>query len=286
MSTLPYVLLRRLFVALFCIFCFAYPIAVTGVAFDVHPPFSLDWAASVLLFLEGTLLILATMLLYGLRRALTIGLLIIVLSYLVEILGVNSGFPFGAYHYTGILFPTLPGSVPLAVMFAWVFIVLGAYGWIQNSKRFAGVLAAVVGALLATLLDLAIEPVAAHVVHYWQWLAPGTINYYGVPLANFAAWFLVALALLLLAGRLLVHPIAVLKPSAHRDERGTQGSGRDGLQQSASLERGLLKAVPTRLMPRLLFCTSLFMFGLVDLTHGYYAGTAAALIAAIMLLLL
>jgi uncharacterized membrane protein len=269
MNTLPYSLLRRLFVVLFCAFCFAFPIAVTGVTFDVHPPFSLDWAASVLLFLEGTLLILAAMLLYGARRALTVGLLIVVLSYLVETLGVNSGFPFGAYRYTGILFPALPGSAPLAVMFAWVLIVLGAYGWIQTSKRFAGGLASVAGALLATLLDLAIEPVAAHVVHYWQWLVPGTINYYGVPLTNFVAWFLVALALLLLTSRLLVKPIIVLKSSA--------------------AEAVPTWAVPTWLawlMPRLLFCTSLFMFGLVDLTHGYYAGTVAALIAAITLLLL
>ncbi len=258
-------LLRRLFTALFCVFCFAYPIAVTGVAFNVHPPFSLDWAASVLLFLEGTLLILAAMLLYGARPALLASLLIIVLSYLIETLGVNSGFPFGAYRYTGILFPVLPGSVPLAVMFAWVLIILGAYGWIQDSKRFTSVLAAIVGALLATLLDLAIEPVAAYVVHYWQWLAPGAINYYGVPLANFAAWFLVSFALLLLTGRLLAKPITALQP------------------QESTLPTTPFVIRLAWYMPRLLFCTSLFMFGLVDLTHGYYAGTIAALLAAVVL---
>jgi uncharacterized membrane protein len=258
MKTLLYVLLRYLFVTLFCIFCLAYPFAVAGIAFDVHPPFSLDWAASVLLFLEGTLLILAAVLLYGARRALTVGLLLIVLSYLVETLGVNSGFPFGVYHYTGVLFPSLPGSVPLAVMFAWVLIVLGTYGWIQTGRRVAGILASVVGAFLATLLDLAIEPVAAHIVHYWQWLAPGTINYYGVPLANFIAWFLVALALLVVTGRLLVKPVAVQRffPT--------------------SIDLALMSIRLAWLMPRLLFCASLFMFGLVDLTHGYYAGTVAA----------
>jgi uncharacterized membrane protein len=55
---------------------------------------------------------------------------------------------------------------------------------------------ALLGALLATLLDLAIEPVAAHVVQYGEWLALGPANYYGVPLANFVVWFIVADALL------------------------------------------------------------------------------------------
>jgi len=284
MNALPYVLLRRLFVLLFCIFCFAYPFAVTGVAFDVHPPFSLDWAASVLLFLEGTLLILAAALLYGARRALIAGLLIIVLSYLVETLGVNSGFPFGAYRYTGILLPTLPGGAPFAVMFAWVLIILGAYGWIQTCRRFTGILVAVAGALLATLLDLAIEPVATHVVHYWQWLVPGAINYYGVPLINFVAWFLVALALVVLTSHLLVKPVAVQRFFAQEDD-----DGRDNGPTTLALtliDLNLISVRLARLIPRLLFCTSLFMFGLVDLTHGYYAGTVAALLAAAVLVLL
>jgi len=34
------------------------------------------------------------------------------------------------------------------------------------------------------------------------------------------------------------------------------------------------------LAPRILFSCSLFMFGLVDLTHGYYWATLLALLAA------
>ena len=36
-------------ILLFAVFCLAYPVAVTGVAFDVRPPFSLSWAGSALL---------------------------------------------------------------------------------------------------------------------------------------------------------------------------------------------------------------------------------------------
>jgi uncharacterized membrane protein len=254
--SIVYLLLRRLFLVLFCLFCFFYPFAVIGVAFNVQPPFSLYWAGSVLLFLEGTLLILAAMLLYGLASALFISLLVITLSYLVEAIGVNTGFPFGGYHYTDILFLHLPGGVPLAVMFAWLLIVFGGYAWAHSETRDLTMRTALLGAFLATLLDMAIEPVAAHVVHYWEWSPPGPIGYYGVPFANFAAWFLVAFVLLLLAGR-------YFRKRVVSDRSGT-----------------LRLAVFT---PRFLFSTSLFMFGLVDLTHGYYIGSLLAIFAGCLL---
>src|SRR5947209_301114 len=123
--------LQTLFLLLFAVFCVAYPVAVTGVAFDVRPPFSLTWAGSALLLLEGTLLLVAAMLLYGKLRGLCAGLIVMLISFLVESIGVQTGFPFGAYHYTGVLSPLLPGSVPLAVLFAWVLILFGVYGWLR-----------------------------------------------------------------------------------------------------------------------------------------------------------
>ncbi len=242
--------LRLLLFALFALFCFAYPFAVIGIAFNVRPPFSLDWAGSALLFVEGSLLLVAAMLAYNSLRALLPGLLVILLSYAIEALGVNTGFPFGAYLYTPILFPRLPGSVPLAVMFAWVLIIFGSYSWITQRKGSLGLPGTLLAALLAMLLDLAIEPVAFHVVNYWQWLNPGPLNYYGVPFANFVAWFVVSWLLLLLVD-------------------------------------ALFSRIPTRLLhasrlsllaPRLLFFASLFMFGLVDLTHGYYLASLIALL--------
>ena len=247
---------RRLLRILFGVFCIAYPIAVVGVTFDVHPPFSLSWAGSVLLFLEGILLILAAMIAYGWQRGLLAGLLVIILSYIAEAVGVATGFPFGAYRYTDVLIPRLPGSVPAAVMFAWVLIVLGAYGCVlRTSGRNTVFTGALLGAFLATLLDLEIEPVAFHLEHYWNWFASGPINYYGVPLANFVAWFVIALLLLLCVGAIFRR--------AHTS-----------------------KFEPSRLallMPRLVFIASLFMFGLVDLTHGYYGAILPGILAGLIL---
>jgi uncharacterized membrane protein len=251
-------LLLPILIVLFCLFCVAYPLAVIGVAFDVPSPFSLGVAGSALLFLEGTLVLLACVLLFGWQRALAVGLLIIVLSYLVEAVGVNTGFPFGAYLYTDTLWPHLPGGVPLAVMFAWLLIVLGAYSWVRAiDSRLGRVL---LGCILGTLLDLAIEPVAAHVVHYWQWVAPGPLNYYGVPLANFFAWLIVIFLLLLLVESIF--------------PRDNKASSYVTTRRAERLARSI---------PRALFAVSLFMFGLVDLTHGYYGGTLFAALAGVVL---
>ncbi len=248
---------QGVFLALLSLFCFAYPFAVIGVAFDVHPPFSLDWAGSALLFLEGILLIVAASLHYTWLRGFIAGLIVLILSYLVETLGVGTGVPFGVYRYTHVLFPRLPGGVPMAVLFAWVLIVFGVYGCVHVEKRRIGVLNALLGATLATLLDLEIEPVAAHIEHYWEWLAPGRINYYGVPLANFAAWFFVAFVLLLLVDNVLfrLSPLPVLPTPTSK---------------------------LITIMPRLLFSASLLMFGLVDLTHGYYGATLSGILAALI----
>ena len=247
---------RRLLAILFGVYCIAFPIAVIGVAFNVQPSFSLTWAGSALLFLEGILLIIAAAVVYGLRRGIFAGLLVIVLSYIAEAVGVATGFPFGSYRYTNVLIPRLPGSVPAAVMFAWVLIILGAYGSATSiSKHVISMNSALIGAALATLLDLEIEPVAFHLEHYWNWSDPGTINYYGVPIANFIAWFIISFLLLLCVGAIFRR--------AH-----------------------ILKFVPLRLafwMPRILFAASLFMFGLVDLTHGYYAAVLPGIMAGTIL---
>jgi putative membrane protein len=293
--------LRYLFLTLFGLFCFAYPFAVIGVAFDVKAPFSLAWAGSMMLFVEGTLLVVSAMLLYNCWRALLAGLCVILFSYIVEALGVTTAFPFGSYRYTGILFPALPAGVPLAVMFAWILVVFGSYlqypqmdhrkreilvqpstplngnyspnsiptGSSRNAPRNIGDI--LLAATLTTLLDLAIEPVAAYIEHYWQWLKPGPLNYYGVPLTNFVSWFAVAFALLLLVNWLCC------------------GGSTSRVRQHDEIERkykqnmgGIWRLIA--LAPRILFSCSLFMFGLIDLTHGYYWATVFALLAAIIIL--
>jgi uncharacterized membrane protein len=248
-------LLRLALIALCAIFCIAYPIAVIGVAFDVRAPFGVTWAGSALLILEGTLIAVAAVVEYG-AAGLLAAAGIACLAYAVEALGVNTAFPFGAYHYSAALSPRLPGGVPLAVIFAWLMIILCMRGLSMRRARLVGgrLLASLLcGALCATLLDLVLEPVAFHVEHYWEWLAPGRYAYYGVPWANFAAWFVMAalmLAWLALALRRFRPPREVA-------------------------------TLPVNLAAWL-YIANLLMFGLVDLTHGYYVAAIIACIAIIL----
>ncbi len=207
--------LSRVTFLLFCLFCVAYVIAVIGVAFNVHPPFSMTWAGSALLILEGLLMAFAIMDMYallGLIAVLFTGLF----AYGIEALGVNTGFPFGIYHYTDVLAPILPGGVPLAVIFAWITIMLAVQQLIYSPTfLLPGRLSRMIlGPLFATLLDLILEPVAFHLEHYWLWLQPGSINYYGVPLVNFVAWFVITFVLLTFINSLLLRTILLINPTS------------------------------------------------------------------------
>lgn len=251
--------LSRLVFLLFCLFCVAYLITVIGVAFDVHPPFSMAWAASALLILEGVMLTVAWMDEYG-PPALLAALVIAFFSYGVEALGVNTGFPFGQYRYTGVLFPILPGGVPLPVVFAWLMIIIAVRSLTVRPPLLVGgrwIISTLVSALLATLLDLVLEPVAFHLERYWIWLAPGNINFYGIPLVNFVAWFIVSLLLISLVNLIMTGAISFQNPSTFSSR------------------------LPLN-VPIWLYFANVFMFGLVDLTHGYYFAAGLALLAIIL----
>ncbi len=252
--------LRGTLVVLFILFCIAFPIAFIGIVFNVHPPFSMTWAASALLILEGLLVLFAIMDVYALP-GLIAGVLVALLAYGIEALGVNTGFPFGPYRYTDVLLFHLPGNVPLPVVFAWLMIILSICGMVHGMTvrlpRFIW-MEIVMPALFALLLDLMLEPVAFHLEHYWQWLNPGALNYYGVPLLNFLAWFIVAFILLYLVNFLLSLAIPLLD----------------------------IVTLPGRLalitFP-LVYTANVLLFGLTDLTHGYYLGSVVALIALVLL---
>lgn len=234
----------------FGVFCFVYPFAIVLLSLDLMP-FGMEWMSSLLLAMLGTSA-------WGWlwtnfsNRGLALGAMLFLLGVAVEYVGVQTGVPFGTYHYTGVLVPQLPGGVPLALGFAWLLIVVGglftAHLVLRSLRLYSRALAVVAGAVLAVGLDLLLEPVAYHVKEYWLWEG-GAQGYYGVPWSNFAAWLAVALFL----GFLL---------SAF----------------TSTKERLLWSWLPVAL-----YCMNVVMFGLVNLAHGFWA---AGLIGAVILALL
>lgn len=102
-----------------------------------------------------------------------------VLGWLIEVIGVHTGWPFGAYSYTHALQPQLLG-VPVPIALAWGALVgLSSYAF-GALPRWSRALA--VGTLTVSI-DIALEPFATTLRNYWTW-AGGDI-----PWTNYLTWF-------------------------------------------------------------------------------------------------
>ena len=137
----------------------------------------------------------------GARRGLPALIVLSVLPLLVEALAVWTGFPYGEFHYSGLLGYNVLGLVPASVSFAYTPILLGA---MTVAGRFSGgslTRFAFFSTLVNVSIDLVIDPAAVH-TGFWAWTNPGV--YYGVPLVNFMGWvvtgFVYAAVFYLLAG--------------------------------------------------------------------------------------
>ena len=217
--------------ALLGLYLFIYVWSVPMLMLDLVPVWG-SGMGGFLLILQGALVGLWLVRAAGRRGAVAAGV-ILGGSYLLEYVGVTRGVPFGQYQYTTTLGLQVGGAVPLAIPFAWLMVVPGAVMLVARLGR--AVVVVPLAALLALLLDVLIEPVAAYVTGYWQWVASGP--FYGVPTANFLAWGGAALVLASL--------LWLIVPGLHR-------------------------AVPAGWLPPLLFMLNALQFTLVNAAHGYW----------------
>jgi uncharacterized membrane protein len=116
---------------------------------------------------------------------------------------------FHAYVYGHFLIMIF-GAVPLCIGVSWGMII---YTAMETSDRFAlpWYLRPILDALLALTIDLSMDAIAIR-LGFWTWGQAGP--WFGVPLGNFYAWFIVVLgfSLLLRLGRIwsLAGPLALL----------------------------------------------------------------------------
>lgn len=109
-------------------------------------------------------------------------LLIFAVTFLIEALGVATGFPFGEYYYTTALEPMLLG-VPLLIGINWVWVSIGATQIARIFKLPNIWYRALVAGMIVVIFDVLLEPVAI-TLGWWVW--PG-----GVGLANYISWFVI-----------------------------------------------------------------------------------------------
>jgi bisanhydrobacterioruberin hydratase len=105
----------------------------------------------------------------------------------IEIIGVNTGFPFGTYQYGSVLGFKM-AKTPLVIGANWLILIYGAISISSHFSKKNLVVRALLASTLMLLLDLIIEPVA---IHYSFWTWESSI----VPASNYAAWFAISLFL-------------------------------------------------------------------------------------------
>lgn len=129
---------------------------------------------------------------YGARGILVFIGLCLVIGNLLENLSILTGFPFGHYHFTGVMGPKL-FQVPILLGLAYIGI--GYLSWTVGLLIVGGPLAGLrvlttplIAAVVMVAWDLSMDPIWSNFVHGWVWHGGG--SYFGVPLSNFLGWYL------------------------------------------------------------------------------------------------
>ncbi|MDD1775138.1 MAG: carotenoid biosynthesis protein [Methanobacterium sp.] len=146
-----------------------------------------------------TILIFIIVLLHGIERYNKKGMVLFFLitfavSYFFENLSIQTGFPFGFYHYSSTLGVL---TVPLIIVFA--YFAVGYLSWMlahvltgQYTQKLEGkqiFIVPLIASFLMVMWDLTMDPVSSTIDGLWVWQTPGV--YFGVPISNFVGWFLV-----------------------------------------------------------------------------------------------
>ena len=124
----------------------------------------------------------------SLKQGLLILFALSLFAYLIEVVGVQTGFPYSSFAYAQTLRSFLIAGVPWTTPFGWVPLVFASYFatrvWSPQRK---GVLIVFWSVLLLVALDLVLDPGA---VWLGLWSYANTGWYHAVPWQNFAGWLL------------------------------------------------------------------------------------------------
>lgn len=131
-----------------------------------------------------------------------------VVAWVSEVSSIHNGFPYGIYHY---IYENMPGElmifgVPFWDSLSYPFLIFAGYTTARfilglKTTNLVNLKTALLGAFLTMLLDIIIDPLTnmgdrwfLGKVYYY----PNGGEYFGVPLTNFAGWFLVPLVVILI----------------------------------------------------------------------------------------
>lgn len=135
----------------------------------------------------------------GWRRTLKFGLWVWPLAWLAEFASTRVGVPFGLYHYTGLTRgqELYIADVPFMDSLSFTFLAYASFCLARVAlagRRIPNTILALLAGFLMMALDVVIDPLAVRGDRWFLgriFYYPAGGVYFGVPLSNFAGWWLV-----------------------------------------------------------------------------------------------
>ena len=157
--------------------------------------------------------------LYRWRGILAFVILCLAIGNLFENVGVRTGFPFGPYYFTDVMGPKIL-AVPIMLGLAYVGMAYLSFTLARLILDNVGappggslvVALPVVAAVIMVAWDLCLDPVWSTIVR--AWIFPGGGAYFGVPISNFAGWYLTVYVIYQLFTLYLRRTVAAPAPMA------------------------------------------------------------------------
>jgi uncharacterized membrane protein len=143
------------------------------------------WTTSLFLVLQSLILLILLYKTYGFFPSVITALIIFVLSFSVELLGVKTSYPFGTYIYSDILIPQLFG-VPASISFAWFSVAVSSYMIAALLYGNTGIFSiSLISSALIFSTDILLEPFASFINGFWIWESGR------IPMQNFISWLVI-----------------------------------------------------------------------------------------------
>jgi uncharacterized membrane protein len=183
-------------------------LVLTAIAYPLSSGAARDTVSWTIVVLGSLLSVVHAGLSRGVRTGAALLGLVALTAVTFEAVGLATGVPYGSYHYSDALGPTLLG-VPFLVPLAWLMMAWPSWllaerlaGPVRPDRRHIVRIAAAAGVFAGW--DVVLDPQMVQ-AGYWTWAnpRPGLPGIPTVPLTNLAGWLLAGLVLMALLDMLV-----------------------------------------------------------------------------------